>query len=82
MLAFTKGYNVVLTSDSPVVRGGTVHFVVTLYDDDGTLASGKFRYNWEDNTQRRHMASVSTFESSGKVKNTLILLVSMNRSHP
>lgn len=41
-------YHVKLTSDSPTVRGGTVHFVAKLFED-GEPASGKFKYIWRDN---------------------------------
>lgn len=53
-LALASDYFVIITNDSPTVRGGTVHFVAKLYDDEGNPAVGSFRYDWEDNSIQRH----------------------------
>ncbi|KAK5642172.1 hypothetical protein RI129_008339 [Pyrocoelia pectoralis] len=46
-------YHVKLTSDSPTVRGATVHFVAEVFED-GQPATGKFKYMWEDNSILTH----------------------------
>lgn len=51
-------YVVELTSDAPVVAGGTVKFSAKLLDD-GNLASGSFKYYWQDNSISGHSATVS-----------------------
>ncbi|KAK4876862.1 hypothetical protein RN001_009368 [Aquatica leii] len=56
-------YHVKLTSDSPTVRGGTVHFVAELFED-GEPASGKFKYIWLDNSILIH---TETHESESNV---------------
>lgn len=59
LLVIASEYFVILTSDSPIVRGGTVHFVAKIFDDEGNPAEGSFKYEWEDNSIRMHTATVS-----------------------
>lgn len=47
-----------LTSDGPVVLGGTIHFNAHLSANDGTIPSGKFTYSWEDNSMHGNSAIV------------------------
>ncbi|KAF2899329.1 hypothetical protein ILUMI_06843 [Ignelater luminosus] len=59
-IVLASEYFVILHSDSPIVRGGTVHFVAKLYDGDGDPAEGSFKYEWEDNSIRMHTATHET----------------------
>ncbi|KAF5281077.1 hypothetical protein FQA39_LY17902 [Lamprigera yunnana] len=52
----TARYHVKLSSDSPTVRGATVHFAAEVFDDDEP-ASGQFKYIWEDNCIISHSAT-------------------------
>ncbi|XP_012251514.2 uncharacterized protein LOC105683477 [Athalia rosae] len=45
---------VVLSSDGPVVLGGTITMRADLYMRDGSRPSGVFIYSWQDSSPRQH----------------------------
>lgn len=53
-------YYVALSSNSPVVRGGTVKFKAQLYEDDSP-ATGWYQYEWTDNSLPDHYRKVCCF---------------------
>ncbi|XP_018334440.1 uncharacterized protein LOC108743381 [Agrilus planipennis] len=57
---FDENYKVNVTSDSPVVVGGTVRFTAKLYDSGGNPVTGSFLFEWEDNGIPQNIASHET----------------------
>lgn len=53
-----SGYILKLSNNGPIVRGGTISFKAVLYNNDGTLASGSFKFVWNDNAIPSHSISV------------------------
>ena len=50
-------YAVNLSSNDPVIVGGTVNFTAVL-TDDGDIPDGYFRFEWEDNAIPSHTKTV------------------------
>ncbi|XP_044749112.1 uncharacterized protein LOC123309877 [Coccinella septempunctata] len=54
-----EDYTVEIKNNGPVVRGATIRFTATLYHGNN-LASGEFRYYWEDNAIPKHQHEIKS----------------------
>lgn len=51
-------YEVKITNNAPIVLGATVQFRAELYEEDGNIPEGTFKFTWRDNAIPDHIAEV------------------------
>lgn len=51
-------YQVILSSNDPVIQGAQVSFTAILLTTDGSHPEGKFEYQWRDNAIFPHTREV------------------------
>ncbi|XP_018577236.1 uncharacterized protein LOC108915612 isoform X1 [Anoplophora glabripennis] len=49
-----NNYNVRISTDDPIVKGGTIHFIATVYEGNDVSDNTNLKFYWDDNAIPQH----------------------------
>lgn len=61
VLVLANDYNVRISADDPIVKGGTINFLATVYEGNEISDNTALKFYWEDNAIPQHTREVGNF---------------------